>query len=92
MKYKQNPFFALRRAKKRVELRLKNEGKSDDGTHPHAVRLDVAAEVAIAEVAIPTVVGVVLGGRPTIGLRVELGLCIFVTNYGFCAIAGKTPF
>ena len=63
------PFSALRRAKKRVALRLKNEGKSDDRTHPHAAVLVVAGEVATVEVAIPAVVGVVLGGRPTVGLR-----------------------
>lgn len=59
---------ALRRAKKRVELRLKNKGKSDDRTHPQAVVLVVVVEVAIAEAAIPTVAGVALSGRPTEGL------------------------
>ena len=63
------PFSALRRAKKRVALRLKHKGKSDDRTHPHAVVLAAAAEAAIAEVATPAVGGVGLGGGPTAGLR-----------------------
>ena len=63
------PFSALRRAKKRVALRLKHKGKSDDRTHPHAAELAVVAEFAIAEVAIPAAVGAGLGGGPTVGLR-----------------------
>ena len=63
------PFPDLRRAKKRVALRLKNEGKSDDRTHPQPVVLVVVAEAAIAEAAMPAGVGVVLGGCPTVGLR-----------------------
>ena len=63
------PFSALRRAKKRVALRLKNKWKSDDRTHPHAEALEVDAEVASAEAAIPADGGVGLGGGPTDGLR-----------------------
>ncbi len=56
-------FQPLRRAKKRVEdKRLKTEGKSDDRTDPHTDILAVDADEAIAEVAIPTAVGTVLGG------------------------------
>ena len=62
-------FSALRRAKKRVALRLKHKGKSDDRTHPHAAVLVVAGEVAIAEAATPAVVGTALGGCPTVCLR-----------------------
>ena len=62
-------FSALRRAKKRVALRLKHKGKSDDRTHPHAVELVVAGEAAIVEAAIPAAVGVGHGGGPTAGLR-----------------------
>lgn len=61
----------VRLAKRRAECtkRLKNKGKSDDGTNPEPGILVVVVDVAAAEVTAPAVAAAVLSAAPSDSLR-----------------------
>ena len=68
--------FTLATIVKSKKHKIKKVGrniKSDDRTNHKPVVLIVVVDVAIAEVAVPTVVAVILRGAPSVGLNVYFG-------------------